>query len=98
MVVFLLLWPSLWALWIAGEGQPRWGVVVIFILGVALMRSAGCAINDYADRNFDGKVKRTSNRSIVMGRVRAQRGTGSFCRLESDRIWSGVVAQCRNRY
>lgn len=79
--ILLLLWPSLWALWIAGEGQPRWGVVVIFIFGVALMRSAGCAINDYADRKFDGKVKRTSNRPIVMGLVKPKEALAVFAVL-----------------
>jgi 4-hydroxybenzoate polyprenyltransferase len=67
--ILLLLWPALWALWLAGDGQPRWGVVLIFILGVALMRSAGCAINDYADRDFDGRVDRTCNRPIATGEV-----------------------------
>ena len=65
--ILLLMWPALWALWIAGEGQPHWGVVVVFIIGVTLMRSAGCAINDYADRNIDGKVERTKNRPIAAG-------------------------------
>ncbi|MCW9021744.1 MAG: 4-hydroxybenzoate octaprenyltransferase [Sedimenticola sp.] len=67
--ILLLLWPALWALWIAGAGAPRWGVVLIFILGVALMRSAGCAINDYADRNFDGEVARTCGRPLATGLV-----------------------------
>lgn len=67
--ILLLLWPALWALWIAGDGQPRWGVVLIFILGVALMRSAGCAINDYADRHFDGEVARTCGRPLATGLI-----------------------------
>ncbi|TVO71932.1 4-hydroxybenzoate octaprenyltransferase [Sedimenticola selenatireducens] len=67
--ILLLLWPALWALWMAGAGQPRWGVVLIFILGVALMRSAGCAINDYADRHFDGEVARTCGRPLATGLV-----------------------------
>ncbi|MEW8045742.1 MAG: UbiA family prenyltransferase, partial [Candidatus Thiodiazotropha sp.] len=50
--IFLLMWPTLWALWIAGEGTPPWHIVLVFVTGVALMRSAGCAINDYADREF----------------------------------------------
>ena len=65
----LLLWPTMWALWLAGEGQPPWGIVLVFITGVALMRSAGCAINDYADRDFDGSVERTKTRPIAMGLV-----------------------------
>ncbi len=67
--ILLLLWPALWALWIAGTGEPRWGVVLIFIFGVALMRSAGCAINDYADRNIDGEVARTCGRPLATGLV-----------------------------
>lgn len=67
--ILLLLWPALWALWMAGNGTPRWGVVLIFILGVALMRSAGCAINDYADRHIDGHVKRTCGRPLATGLV-----------------------------
>jgi 4-hydroxybenzoate polyprenyltransferase len=65
----LLLWPTLWCLWIAAEGRPDPGLLVIFILGTICMRAAGCCINDYADRNFDGRVKRTSDRPIVSGRV-----------------------------
>ncbi len=65
----LLLWPTLWALWIAGAGQPNPQVVVVFVLGVILMRSAGCVINDYADREFDPHVARTKNRPIAAGHV-----------------------------
>jgi 4-hydroxybenzoate polyprenyltransferase len=65
----LLLWPTLWALWIAGEGRPDSYVLVIFVLGVVLMRSAGCVINDYADRNFDRHVSRTRDRPLTAGRV-----------------------------
>lgn len=67
--IFLLLWPTLWALWVAAEGFPRPGVFVVFVLGVILMRSAGCVINDYADRNFDPHVARTRERPIASGRV-----------------------------
>ncbi len=67
--IFLLLWPTLWALWAAAEGFPRLGVFVVFILGVVLMRSAGCVINDYADREFDPHVERTRERPIASGRV-----------------------------
>lgn len=67
--VFLLLWPTCWALWIAGEGSPDAGVTLVFVLGVILMRSAGCVINDYADRDFDPHVKRTELRPIAAGRV-----------------------------
>lgn len=63
----LLLWPTLWALWIAAEGVPSIANLVIFTLGVFLMRSAGCVINDYADRKVDGHVKRTSDRPLATG-------------------------------
>lgn len=65
----LLLWPTLWALWIAGEGQPTAKLVAIFVAGTFLMRSAGCAVNDYADRDFDGDVKRTSDRPLATGAI-----------------------------
>ena len=65
----LLLWPTLWCLWIAGEGTPSIANVVIFVLGTLCMRAAGCCINDYADRNFDGKVKRTAERPLVAGKI-----------------------------
>jgi len=67
--ILLLLWPTLWALWIAAEGFPHPGVLIVFVLGVFFMRSAGCAINDYADRKVDGHVSRTKTRPIVSGRV-----------------------------
>ena len=67
--IMLLLWPTLWALWIAGEGHPRPWVVVVFVAGVVLMRSAGCVINDFADRDFDRHVERTAGRPITSGRV-----------------------------
>ncbi len=66
---FLLLWPTLWALWLASAGHPDWTVVAIFTLGTFLMRSAGCVINDIADRNFDGHVQRTHLRPLVSGEV-----------------------------
>ncbi|QBC32902.1 4-hydroxybenzoate octaprenyltransferase [Pandoraea sp. XY-2] len=67
----LLLWPTLAALWIASNGHPDLWLLVIFTLGTFLMRSAGCAINDYADRDFDRYVKRTKERPITSGRIRA---------------------------
>ncbi len=67
--IWLLLWPTLWALWIASEGQPDQKVFVVFLLGVFLMRSAGCVINDFADRDFDPKVQRTRDRPLAAGRV-----------------------------
>lgn len=67
--IFLLLWPTMWGLWFASSGQPRGQVLVVFVLGVLLMRSAGCVINDYADRDFDPHVERTRDRPIAAGRV-----------------------------
>src|SRR6516164_9132265 len=65
----LLLWPTWWALWLAAGDFPPWGTLIIFTLGVWLMRSAGCVINDYADRNLDPEVKRTRERPIAAGKV-----------------------------
>ena len=65
----LLLWPSLSALWIAGGGFPGWHLLVVFVLGTILMRSAGCCVNDVADREFDRHVKRTAQRPVTSGRV-----------------------------
>ncbi|MSQ73135.1 MAG: 4-hydroxybenzoate octaprenyltransferase [Betaproteobacteria bacterium] len=65
----LLLWPTLWAVWIAADGRPGWQVIVIFTLGTVLMRSAGCVVNDLADMRFDGEVKRTRERPLVTGEV-----------------------------
>ena len=67
--IFLLLWPMLWALLIASKGEPDIEVLLIFILGVVLMRSAGCVINDYADRNIDRYVTRTRDRPLAAGRI-----------------------------
>ena len=67
--IFLLLWPTLWALWIAAEGVPDPGILTVFVLGVIFMRSAGCVINDYADREIDPRVNRTKDRPIAAGRV-----------------------------
>ena len=70
----LLLWPTLWALWIAAEGRPSLMLVWIFALGTLLMRSAGCVLNDLADRNFDKHVKRTKNRPLTTGEVSVKEG------------------------
>ena len=67
--ILLLLWPTLWGVWIAGSGHPAWHIVLIFVLGTVLMRSAGCAINDYADRDFDKHVMRTKDRPVTSGRI-----------------------------
>ena len=79
--IYLLMWPTLWALWIAGEGSPSIKNVVIFVIGVILMRSAGCAINDFADRGIDGDVARTQERPIVSGRVTAKEALITFAIL-----------------
>ena len=68
--IFLLLWPMLWGLWIASEGKPDLLVLFVFVMGVVLMRSAGCVINDYADRKIDPHVERTRQRPIAAGRVK----------------------------
>ena len=67
--ILLLLWPTLWALWVASNGRPGWLLVWIFTLGTVLMRSAGCVINDYADRDFDRHVERTRERPLTSGKV-----------------------------
>jgi 4-hydroxybenzoate polyprenyltransferase len=67
--IYLVLWPTLWALWLASEGMPEGHLLVVFILGAILMRSAGCVINDYADRNFDGQVARTRDRPLATGLI-----------------------------
>jgi len=66
----ILLWPTLWALWVAGDGKPDLLVFTVFVLGVVLMRAAGCVINDYADRDFDPHVERTKQRPIAAGKVK----------------------------
>jgi 4-hydroxybenzoate polyprenyltransferase len=67
--IWLLLWPTLWALWLAGEGHPDGGVFAVFFLGVIVMRSAGCVLNDFADRKIDPHVKRTRSRPLATGAV-----------------------------
>ncbi len=68
--ILLLLWPTLWALWLSPAGRPDWKIVWIFALGTVLMRSAGCAVNDYADRHYDGHVTRTRERPLAAGIIR----------------------------
>ena len=75
---WLLLWPTLWAVYIAGDGRPPLGIIVIFTLGVVLMRAAGCVINDLADRNFDGQVARTKDRPLATGRIKAKEAAVFF--------------------
>lgn len=78
--ILLLLWPTLCALWIAAEGKPSVSLVLLFTLGTVLMRSAGCAINDFADRDIDRYVKRTAMRPLTSGRIKA-----------AEAIWVAVV-------
>jgi 4-hydroxybenzoate polyprenyltransferase len=77
----LLLWPTLWALWLAAGGFPRWDLLIIFTLGVFIMRSAGCVINDFADRRIDGQVKRTRDRPLATGEVSSREAIGLFIAL-----------------
>lgn len=74
--ILLLLWPTLWALWLAAKGMPSWSIFIIFVMGVVLMRSAGCVVNDIFDRNFDGHVSRTRDRPLVTGSVSVKEAIG----------------------
>ena len=67
--ILLLLWPTLWALWIAAQGMPRLSILMVFVLGVIIMRASGCIINDIADRNLDAHVARTQNRPMATGAI-----------------------------
>ena len=79
--ILLLLWPTLWALWLSAYGQPDWRVVWIFVLGTVLMRSAGCVINDLADRHIDPHVARTKDRPLAAGKVSKKEALTLFCFL-----------------
>ena len=85
--IYLLLWPTLWALWIAAKGTPNITILLVFIAGVVLMRSAGCAINDYADRDVDPHVARTKNRPLAAGLIAPKEALGVFAVL-------GLLAFC----
>ncbi len=78
--ILLLLWPTQWGVWIAGDGHPAWHIVFIFTLGTVLMRSSGCAINDYADRHIDKHVERTQHRPLTSGKV-----------SERETLWLAIV-------
>lgn len=78
--ILLLLWPTLWGVWIAGDGHPAWHIVFIFTLGTVLMRSSGCAVNDYADRHIDRHVQRTRERPLTSGKV-----------SEREALWLAIV-------
>jgi 4-hydroxybenzoate polyprenyltransferase len=79
--IFLLLWPMLWALWIAARGVPNLDVLCVFIAGVILMRSAGCAINDFADRDIDPQVSRTRDRPLARGTIAPREALAVFIAL-----------------
>ncbi|MDP2880923.1 MAG: 4-hydroxybenzoate octaprenyltransferase [Azonexus sp.] len=79
--ILLLLWPTLWALWLSALGRPNWWVVWVFVLGTVLMRSAGCVINDYADRDFDKHVERTKERPLTAGKVTTKEALALFAGL-----------------
>ncbi len=79
--IWLLLWPTLWALWLAGEGRPDQGLFVVFVLGVVVMRAAGCVLNDFADRKIDPYVERTRNRPIASGAVAPMEALTLFAAL-----------------
>ncbi len=88
--ILLLLWPTLWALWIASRGMPDWIALLIFITGTVLMRSAGCVINDIADRKYDGLVERTKNRPLATSEVSVKEAwllAGGLCLLAFCLVW-----------
>lgn len=79
--ILLLLWPTLWGVWLAADGRPDWAVLAVFVLGTVLMRSAGCVINDYADRDFDKHVERTRERPLTAGKVTVREALALFALL-----------------
>jgi 4-hydroxybenzoate polyprenyltransferase len=85
--IWLLLWPTLSALWVAGNGRPDPKVLVVFVLGVAVMRSAGCIVNDFADRNVDPYVKRTRERPLAARRVTSAEALVLFVILSAAALW-----------
>jgi 4-hydroxybenzoate polyprenyltransferase len=100
--ILLLLWPTLTALWVAAEGVPDLTVLIVFVLGVAIMRSAGCAINDFADREIDGKVTRTKQRPLATGVLKPKQAVAVFVglalvgfvlvlQLNTITIWMSVI-------
>ncbi len=84
---WLLLWPALWALWVAGGGKPVQKVLIIFVLGVVIMRAAGCVINDFADRDIDPHVKRTRERPLAARRVSPMEALVLFVVLAAAALW-----------
>lgn len=93
--ILLLLWPTLWALWLSALGKPNWVVLWVFALGTVLMRSAGCVINDYADRDFDKHVERTKERPLTAGKVTTKEALTLFAVLSL--ISFGLVLMLGNQ-
>jgi 4-hydroxybenzoate polyprenyltransferase len=85
--IWLLLWPTLWALWVAGKGRPDPKVLIVFVLGVTVMRSAGCIVNDFADRNVDPHVRRTRGRPLAARRVTSTEALLLFVGLLGAALW-----------
>jgi 4-hydroxybenzoate polyprenyltransferase len=85
--IWLLLWPVLWALWIAGAGHPAPRVLIVFVLGVFVMRAAGCVINDLADRNIDPRIRRTRQRPLAARRVTPHEALVVFVLLSATALW-----------
>ena len=95
--IWLLLWPTLWALWIAASGHPQRRLLVIFTLGTVLMRSAGCVVNDLIDRDIDPHVRRTRNRPLAARRVTPLEALALFALLVAAALPAGAAAQRRVR-
>ncbi|PJC68624.1 MAG: 4-hydroxybenzoate octaprenyltransferase, partial [Zetaproteobacteria bacterium CG_4_8_14_3_um_filter_59_5] len=91
---YLVAWPMLWALWFAGNGHPDAGLVLIFLAGAFLMRSAGCVINDFADRNIDPHVERTRARPLAAGEISSKEALGLFVVLC---LTAFALVLCTNR-
>jgi 4-hydroxybenzoate polyprenyltransferase len=85
--IWLLLWPALWGLWIAGSGRPDPKLLILFVVGVVVTRSAGCVINDYADRDLDPQVARTKDRPLATGRVAPAEALLLFAALGLVAVW-----------
>lgn len=92
--IYLLLWPTLWALWFAAEGMPSLHVLLVFVVGTVLMRSAGCAINDFADRDVDPHVARTRERPIAAGRIEPEEAVRLFVAIAL--IAFGLLTSLKN--
>jgi 4-hydroxybenzoate polyprenyltransferase len=88
--ILLLLWPTLWALWLAARGAPSLPILLIFLIGVVLMRAAGCVINDIADRRIDGQVQRTAKRPLATQAIQPQNALilfGILCLIAGSLVW-----------